>query len=282
MTSSIYPFIPSLATTTITTPGSDYTTTPTVTFDSPPIGATATGTANIADGVIDVITGFSGGSLYTNGEEVILSGGTGTGATAIAVISGETVQSITFTNRGSEFTASDPIIITGVISGANNAMFTVDSIADNAVSSITITNGGTGYTSAPNIAITGGDGSGATAVGVFTIRATPIPSTSNILLSDISITTDNLRPGGGGVLRLYFAFTFTGPLDGIIQIFNNSALKGDLNADNSGSIVDNGYYRFDIDVEAGDNINLQLKSGAGGDSIIGINFIRAHLVLFGA
>jgi len=157
VTSSTYPVVPSLTASTITTPGSGYTTTPTVTIDPPPSGTTATGTANIANGVIDTISSIGVvGTGYTEGEEVTLSGGTGTGATGIAVISGGVVLSITFTNRGSGFTASDLITITGVTSGASDATFTVDSIANDAVSSITLINGGLGYTSAPNITITGG------------------------------------------------------------------------------------------------------------------------------
>ena len=62
----------------------------------------------------------------------------------------------------------------------------------------------------------------------------------------------------------------------------NASLKGNLNADNSNNVVDNGYYRFDIDIEAGDNINLQLLTGTGGNNVTAINFIRAHLIQFGA
>jgi len=284
LTSSIYPLIPSLTATTITTPGSGYTTTPTVTFDPPPSGKTATGTANIANGVINLISVIGGTNTgYTEGEEVTLAGNlSGIGATGIAVIDiSGVVTSITFTSRGSGFVNTEVVTITGVTSSAANATFTVNSIADNAVSSITVTNGGSGYTSAPNITITGGGGSGATALGVFAIRTDPIPATSNILTSDISITSDDVSPGGGGILRIYFAFTFdTSP--GTIQVYNNNVAKGDLNADNSANVIDDGYYRFDIDVQAGDNINLQLLAGSGNDIITGINFIRAHLVQFGA
>jgi len=97
------------------------------------------------------------------------------------------------------------------------------------------------------------------------------------LTSDIAITSDMVKPGGGGILRLYFAFTF-GSTPATIGVFNNSNLKGNFNADNSSELVDDGYYRFDIDVEAGDNINLQSST----DTITAINFIRAHLVQFGA
>ena len=110
---------------------------------------------------------------------------------------------------------------------------------------------------------------------------TPVAATIDLLTSDIAITSDMVKPGGGAILRLSFAFVFTtGP--GTIQVFNNGSLKGNLNADNGADIADNGYYRFDIEVESGDNINLQLLTATGGGNITAINFIRAHLVQFGA
>ena len=112
----------------------------------------------------------------------------------------------------------------------------------------------------------------------------PLPATANavvaatnILTSDIEITSEMVSPGGGGILRLYFSFAFSST-PGTISVFNNGTLKGNLNSDNSQNLVDNGYYRFDIDVEAGDNINLQSPT----DAISAVNFFRAHLVQFGA
>jgi len=85
-----------------------------------------------------------------------------------------------------------------------------------------------------------------------------------------------LRLFGGGILRLYFAVTFTaGP--GSIKVVNNDVSKGFLNADNSSEIADSGYYRFDIDVEGGDLINIQ-----AGEELASILFVRAHLIPFGA
>jgi len=289
VTSSTYPLIPSLTATTIITPGLDYTTTPTVTIDPPTTsGITATGTANIARGVIDTITdGFPSGGTFTVGEEVTLTSDLlGIDATGIVVISGGNVQSIVFTSRGSGFVGGniETVTIEGVTSTATTT-FTVNTIANNALSSITLTDGGSGYTVAPNITITPtvGGGSGATAIGVFAIRITPIPINSNILTSDIAITPDLVKPGGGGILRLYFTFAFN-TTPGTISVTNNGAVKGSLNADNDLQVVTNGYYRFDVDVEANDNINLQLTAGPTSTALTidTINFVRAHLVQFGA
>jgi len=48
-------------------------------------------------------------------------------------------------------------------------------------------------------------------------------------------------------------------------------------ADNSNVITDDGFYRFDIDVEEGDLVNIQSTV-----AISTVNLLRAHLVQFGA
>lgn len=101
-------------------------------------------------------------------------------------------------------------------------------------------------------------------------------SATDILQDDIAITADMVKPGGGGTLRLLFAFQLA-VSPATITIFNNASSKGELNADNTSQIVTEGYYRFDLDVEAGDNINLQATQ-----NLTSIRFIRAHLVQLGA
>ncbi len=111
---------------------------------------------------------------------------------------------------------------------------------------------------------------------VVSLNTPTISADSDILSSSIPINTDQVKPGGGGILRLSFSFVF-GSSPSIISVFNEDNLKGTLNADNSSEIIDDGYYRFDIDVEAGDAINLKSSQ-----TITAINFLRAHLVQFGA
>jgi len=276
LTSSIYPILDSLSAPIITIAGSGYTTTPTVTIDPPSSGTQATGIAVISNDVINAISGITGGTGYTTGEEVTLAGDvSGIGATGIATISAGAVQSILFTSRGSGFSISETVTITGVSSTQSDAEFDVTSIADNAVSSITITDGGTGYTSLPLITITGGGGTGATATAVFNVKSGVIAADTNILNSPISIIPINVKPGGGGIVRLMFSLNTSATTN--IKIFNNGNLKGLLNADNTNNIESDGYYRFDLDVESGDNLNFQSTQ-----SINAVNFTRAHLVQFGA
>jgi len=112
----------------------------------------------------------------------------------------------------------------------------------------------------------------------FSTSGPPIPIGVIILANDIPITSDLVSPGGGGILRLYFKFAL-GTSPAVITVTNNNVSKGTLNADNANNIITDGYYRFDIDVEAGDNINLVSPNSTvtAADS-----FFRAHLVQFGA
>ena len=102
-------------------------------------------------------------------------------------------------------------------------------------------------------------------------------TSDDILNANISITSEMVSPGGGGILRLYFSFIFTSS-PAKVSIYNNGEnFKGELNADNSSDIVSNGYYRFDLDVESGDELNLRASS-----VITTVHFVRADLVQFGA
>lgn len=109
-----------------------------------------------------------------------------------------------------------------------------------------------------------------------TTIGTPIAAATDIFLEDIPITSEMVSPGGGGILRLMFGFAFAAT-PAILTVTNDGIIKGILNADNAGAIITDGYYRFDIEVEAGDLINLQSNT-----QVDTINFIRAHLVQFGA
>jgi len=114
----------------------------------------------------------------------------------------------------------------------------------------------------------------------YALTVTPntvvIVADTDILADDIPITTEQVSPGKGGLLRLYFSLEF-GVTPAIITVTNGGAVKGILNADNAGELITDGIYRFDIDVEAGDAINFQADQ-----SVTTIRYIRAHFINFGA
>lgn len=275
-------------------------------------GGTGATAVAVVDGAVTGVSVSNGGSNYTTLTTVSFSGGGGTGATAI-VDSGNgvlTAGQFTITNGGTGYTSPPTVIIHDVVGGGAGAVVTslittfvtaVNSTADgtgftsapsvviappssgvtavaagvisNYVLLVGVTNPGTGYSSNPAVTFTGGGGTGAAATASVLLL---IDASTNILLTDLAITGDLVSPGGGAILRLSFAFTF-GTSPATVGIFNNGTLKGNLNADNSTNLITNGYYRFDLDVESGDSINLQAS-----ESITAIRFIRAHLAQFGA
>lgn len=105
---------------------------------------------------------------------------------------------------------------------------------------------------------------------------TPASTPNTLSLDDIPITEEDVRPGGGGVLRLIFGLTNT---DVELAVTNDGTSIGKLNpdSDTAFSLQSDGLYRFDIGVEAGDLINLAVVSGSVG----AILTLRAQLVLFG-
>jgi hypothetical protein len=78
-----------VASATVTPGGTGYTAAPTVTFSAPPSGTTATGTATISGGAVTAITITNPGSGYTAPPTITITGGGGTGATAMAAMLAE-------------------------------------------------------------------------------------------------------------------------------------------------------------------------------------------------
>jgi hypothetical protein len=185
------------------------------------------------------------------------------------IIDSEITTPLTITNGGINYQIGDVVEFTPPPNGTT-ATGVVDGEAAGVITSINVTNVGSGYTSAPTVTVISSTGSGAIIDATVTLN---FGADENVFVNDVEITPDDLRPGGGGILRFYFSFVGANEA----KVFNNGVFKGFLNADNSNTIATNGYYRFDIDVEGGDAINLQL-----GMIATGVNFVRLHLVNFGA
>ena len=294
--------------------GTGYTEIPTITLSNTSGGSGAIVTIrNVVGGINDIqvandtvpsgLTINLAGTNYINGEIVILEGATSGNRSAygIATVSSGSVTEISVTTAGNNYTSGESLKILGIDSGAVNATTNTITTDTNAggtnyehdkttivissdgtgakastniigkIEKINVTNGGQGYDNAPIVTITG-DGTGATATAIIS----KINADENILVDDISITSEMVSPGGGGILRLYFSFDFD-VTPAIVSVFNNNVTKGNLNADNSSDIVSNGYYRFDLDVKSGDMINFQSS-----EDIDEIHFIRTHLIQFGA
>ena len=116
----------------ITNAGVGYTYQPTVTITGDGIGATAFATLGTrSDGKITAINVTNGGSGYTQVPTVKITDDGGTGATAIATLTGDAVTSITVTTSGGGYTV--PIIsFIGPLTGSTTGnQLTLDSGGDN-------------------------------------------------------------------------------------------------------------------------------------------------------
>ena len=181
---------------TVTTPGSGYLATDTVTI----LGTSLDGATPANDATVLIVSASPlnvaatlgavtlGGTGYTNAVgAVTTSGGSGTGLTINTTTSSGIVTAVAINAGGSGYAASEVITIgpTGRVSTTNNLVagtgyttanalvttggsgtgLTVDIIADGndgSVNTLTLTTAGTGYTTASGVATTGGSGTGLT------------------------------------------------------------------------------------------------------------------------
>lgn len=140
-----------------TLPGLGYTTAPTVSFSGGNCTTLPTATASL-----NGITGVSlvtAGSGYTSAPAVAFTGGGGTGATAVATISGGVVTTFTVTNPGSGYTTAPTVTVTG---GGGTGATAVATITLGSVGAITLGNAGS-CLFAPLVYLQGGGGTGAAA-----------------------------------------------------------------------------------------------------------------------
>ena len=163
----------------------------TVSIGAPTSGTTAAATASL--GVTASTFNITGGStVYTGAPTVTISGGGGTGATAVANLSGGVVTGITITNAGSGFTSLPTISFSGgsvLLSGTNptgtgvDGHFTLDGIA--------VTNNGSGYTTTPTVSVSSGS-------VTTTANLTGVALASNSSVGGIGNLTVNAAISGSG------------------------------------------------------------------------------------
>lgn len=92
------------------------------------------------------ITVTTGGSLYTTVPTVTISGGGGSGATAVANLSSGSVSGITITNPGSGYTSAPTIALTAAPSGGVSAQAVASVGAGSPITTAKVTVYGTGMT----------------------------------------------------------------------------------------------------------------------------------------
>ena len=132
----------------------------------------------------------SGGSGYTSPPGIIITFGGGSGAIAVATLSGTSVNAIIVTQPGSGYTGTPTITFLGGGGTGASAGAVTTSGTTVVISGIAVTAGGSGYTS-PTVTISGGGGSSAT--GTATVG---YPAGWNVTWGSPNIFLSN--PGTGG------------------------------------------------------------------------------------
>jgi autotransporter-associated beta strand protein len=183
----------------VTTPGSAYTSAPTVAITGGG-GTGATGTALL--GVNQASFTINGGTtVYSTAPSVTITDGGGTGATATAVLTAGVVSGITITSPGTGFTSAPSIAFTGGVVTTPGTDPTGTGNATNfVVSAVIVTAAGSAYATEPAIAFTGGGGAGAVAkvivpfvvipAGTYITAVTPTSITLSLkptLSSDVGV-----------------------------------------------------------------------------------------------
>lgn len=138
--------------------------------------------AGLAGGVLSSIS-ISAGGVHASVPEVMLSGGSGSGAAAVATL-GLSAASFTI-DGGSKVYSSAPTVILSGGGGAGAAASAV--LTSGVVTGLTITNPGAGYSSAPSISFSGGT------VATAGDNPSGTGNAENFVVSGVTVT----HPGSG-------------------------------------------------------------------------------------
>jgi len=189
--------------------GSGYTSTPTVTFSSPPTGFTTatavaiTTTRNSITSVKEILL-TNAGSGYTVAPTISITGGGGSGAAATCSINTTSngIVSVNITGGGSGYAVAPTVTIAGPGAGTTATATSVIGSAGS-VTSIRITNPGDGYTTTPSLTV---GAASTTGIGTFwknevitggtsgaTARVKRWTSSTNIL--QVGISSGTFYPG---------------------------------------------------------------------------------------
>ena len=149
--------------------GSNYTSTPTITFDAPPVGglratAVAITTDSIRSKSITTIQLTNCGFGYTSVPNITITGGGGAGAAATASIVNNAVYTMGLTNAGTNYYTIPTVNISSPV-GSGKTATAIATISNGVVSGFRITNAGYGYSTNPTVTI-----SSPTSTGIGTFK----------------------------------------------------------------------------------------------------------------
>ncbi len=130
--------------------GSKYLSTPTVSLTGG--GGTGASAVAVTHKVVGGLGIVAGGSGYTTAPTLAFSGGGGTGAAGTCSLTGSAVGAVYVASPGSGYTSAPAIFLSG--GGGTGA--TVAATMETRVSHVNLVNGGYGYTSDPSVTFSGG------------------------------------------------------------------------------------------------------------------------------
>jgi len=179
----------------LTNDGYNYSSTPNVTISAPTSGTRATAVAITTSigGIKSVkeirITNAGSGYTSSNPPTVTITGGSGTGAAATAIIVDNGVQTLSISTAGAGYFYAPIVTISGPAVGTTATAEAIVNSSTGVVSQLQITNAGTGYTSAPTVSIAGVSTTG---IGTYQLRETITGSLSGTTaeIRNIVLRTD--------------------------------------------------------------------------------------------
>lgn len=180
----------------LTSGGAGYTSAPGVSITGGG-GTGATAIAALAPTSVGTLALTNGGSGYTSAPAVAFSGGGGTGAAATATLATRSVASVTVTKQGSGYTSIPTVTFSPPQTAGGTTATGTAVVVNRRVTAINLTNPGSGYVSAPTVTISGGGGSGATATAALAPAAVASLTLTNGGSGYTSAPTVSFSGGGG-------------------------------------------------------------------------------------
>ena len=150
----------------VSAPGSGYTSNPTVTAVNPNLNK------------LYQITVTDAGSGYDVPPTIQITGGGGSGATAVAVMNGQSLASITLVAAGSGYTSTPTVTVVGGFSGTMATATaircrssTATAVLSRAFATLSVTSSGATYTDTPDVRVSGNPSAGTGMTASVTIAA---------------------------------------------------------------------------------------------------------------
>jgi len=140
----------------VVSPGSGYSTAPTVTLTGGSPTTAAVARAEVSSGRVIGVTVSEPGKGYTSAPSVAISASNASGATFSVGVVGS-VRAMTVASGGTGYTSAPTVVFSAGLSKANATV----TVTDGVVSAVELLSGGTGATTAVTASLSGGGGTGA-------------------------------------------------------------------------------------------------------------------------